>query len=142
VTPAATVQNHHNFAWRQGDLVIHRKGATPAEVGALGVIPGSMSAPSYLVAGGGRPEALWSAAHGAGRRFSRSQARQTISVKAVRQQLAQQAILVHGLSADEAPDAYKDIEQVMRLQVEAGLVRPLARMRPVAVIMAGEAGDE
>ncbi|MEM8530998.1 MAG: RtcB family protein [Chloroflexota bacterium] len=140
--PLAVVQNHHNFAWRKGDLVIHRKGATPAEEGTLGVIPGSMGTASYLVAGRGVPEALESAAHGAGRRGSREVARNSISMRDVRAFLEQQDIIVEGLSVDEAPQAYKDIEHVLRFQVEAGLIQPLARMRPIAVIMAGEAGDD
>ena len=142
LTPLAVVQNHHNFAWRRGDLVVHRKGATPAEAGVLGVIPGSMASASYLVEGRGQAEALWSASHGAGRQLSRTAARSSISLRAIRQALAEADILVEGLSADEAPPAYKDIEHVMRLQVEAGLVTPLARMRPIAVIMAGEEGDD
>lgn len=140
--PIAVVQNHHNFAWLKGDLVIHRKGATPAEPGVLGVIPGSMGSPSYIVEGRGQPDALESASHGAGRRGSRTAARNSISISDVRRFLKQQDILVEGLSVDESPGAYKDIERVMQLQVEAGLVAPLARMRPVAVIMAGEAGDD
>ncbi|NOK58730.1 MAG: RtcB family protein [Chloroflexi bacterium AL-W] len=140
--PLQVIQNHHNFAWRKGDLVIHRKGATPAEEGRLGVIPGSMGTSSYIVAGCGIPEALESAAHGAGRRSSREVARNSISMRDVRAFLEQQDIIVEGLSVDEAPQAYKDIEHVLRLQVEAGLVQPLARMRPVAVIMAGEADDD
>jgi len=140
--PIATIQNHHNFAWRHGDMVIHRKGATPAEAGVLGVIPGSMGTASYLVAGRGAAEALNSAAHGAGRRGSRTQARNSISLRDARDFLKQQDVLVEGLSVDEAPQAYKDIERVMRLQVDAGLVEILARMRPVAVIMAGEAGED
>jgi tRNA-splicing ligase RtcB len=140
--PVAVVQNHHNFAWRAGDLVIHRKGATPAEAGALGVIPGSMGSASYLVEGLGAEDALWSASHGAGRRGSRTAARNAISLREARAWLEERDILVEGLSVDESPQAYKDIEHVMRVQVGAGLVRPLARMRPVAVIMAGEAGDE
>jgi tRNA-splicing ligase RtcB len=142
LTPLAVVQNHHNFAWRKGELVVHRKGATPAEAGVLGVIPGSMAAASYLVEGLGNPEALESAAHGAGRRGSRWQARSTIGGGEVRRLLREQDVLVEGLSLDEAPQAYKDIERVMALQVQAGLVRTLARMRPVAVIMAGEQGDD
>lgn len=142
LTLHATIQNHHNFAWLQGDLVIHRKGATPAEAGVLGVIPGSMGSASYIVAGGGQAEALWSAAHGAGRRSSRSEARNQISPREVQQWLTAHDVLVAGLSIDEAPQAYKDIERVMEIQVAAGLVQPLARMRPVAVIMAGEGGDE
>jgi tRNA-splicing ligase RtcB len=140
--PAGVIQNHHNFAWLKGDLVIHRKGATPAEPGVLGVIPGSMGSPSYVVEGCGQPEALESASHGAGRRGSRTAARNSISMRDVRQLLKQQDVLVEGLSADEAPQAYKDIDRVIQLQVEAELIRPLARMRPVAVIMAGEAGQD
>ena len=142
LTPTTTIQNHHNFAWRQGDMVIHRKGATPAEEGVLGVIPGSMGTSSYLVTGRGAAEALNSASHGAGRRGSRTAARNSISMREARDLLAKQDILVAGLSVDESPQAYKDIERVMHLQVEAGLVEPLARMRPIAVIMAGEAGDD
>jgi tRNA-splicing ligase RtcB (3'-phosphate/5'-hydroxy nucleic acid ligase) len=142
LTAIATIQNHHNFAWRAGDTIIHRKGATPAEAGVLGVIPGSMGTPSYLVAGLGRPEALYSASHGAGRRGSRTSARNSLSLRDARDFLKQQDVLVEGLSVDEAPQAYKDIERVMQIQVDAGLVEPLARMRPVAVIMAGEAGND
>ncbi len=101
-----------------------------------------MGSASYLVEGLGAEEALWSASHGAGRRGSRTAARNAISMRDVRAWLAQQDVLVEGLSVDESPQAYKDIEQVMRIQVAAGLVRPLARMRPVAVIMVGEAGDD
>jgi tRNA-splicing ligase RtcB len=101
-----------------------------------------MGTPSYLVAGRGEAAALDSAAHGAGRRGSRTQARNTISLRDARDFLKQRDILVEGLSADEAPQAYKDIERVIDLQVAAGLIEPLARMRPVAVIMAGAPGDD
>lgn len=139
--PLMVIQNHHNFAWRRGHNIIHRKGATPAEDGVLGVIPGSMGSSSYIVVGRGDPEALWSAAHGAGRIGSRTAARNTISLPEVRRYLKAQDVLVEGLSVDESPQAYKDIERVLSIQVAAGLVQPLARMRPVAVIMAGERGD-
>ena len=142
LTPRTVVQHPHNFAWRAGDQVIHRKGATPAEAGVLGVIPGSMATPSYLVEGLGAEAALSSASHGAGRRGSRADARNAISLKAVQAELAARDVLVAGLSVEEAPQAYKNIEQVLAIQVDAGLVRPIARMRPVAVIMAGEAGDD
>ena len=134
------VQNFHNFAWKEGGLIIHRKGATPAEAGVLGVIPGSMGTASYLVAGRGQSAALNSASHGAGRRGSRTAARNSISLRDARDFLKQHDVLVAGLSVDEAPQAYKDIERIIRLQVAAGLIAPLARMRPIAVIMAGEAG--
>ena len=138
LTPLLTVENHHNFAWRDGGgRVIHRKGATPAEAGVLGVIPGSMGSASYLVRGEGVPEALHSASHGAGRVGSRASVRGSISLGDIRRRLKQQDILVEGLTADEAPPAYKDIERVMQIQTEAGLVTPLARMLPIAVLMAG-----
>jgi len=142
LTPLVVVQNFHNFAWKEGDLIIHRKGATPAEAGVLGVIPGSMGTPSYIVEGQGQIEGLNSASHGAGRRGSRTAARNSITLREVRDFLKQRDILVEGLSVDEAPQAYKDIERIIRLQVAAGLIEPLARMRPVGVIMAGEAGDD
>jgi tRNA-splicing ligase RtcB len=135
------IENHHNFAWRDGDQVLHRKGATPAEAGTLGIIPGSMATASYIVEGLGNADALHSAAHGAGRAGSRTQARQTIGMAAVRQLLRERDVLVEGLSVDEAPQAYKDIERVMEVQVAAGLVKPLGRMRPIAVIMAGDERD-
>jgi tRNA-splicing ligase RtcB len=140
--PVAVVQNHHNFAWKVGDLVIHRKGATPAEAGVLGIIPGSMGTASYVVMGLGNPEGLESASHGAGRRMSRRQAKDTISLHATKAFLAERDVLVHGLAVDESPQAYKDVERVLEIQVQAGLVKPVARMRPVAVIMAGEEGED
>ncbi|EFO80523.1 hypothetical protein OSCT_1614 [Oscillochloris trichoides DG-6] len=138
----AQVENHHNFAWRQGDMVIHRKGATPAEAGVLGIIPGSMASPSYVVVGTGNPESLASTSHGAGRRGSRSWAKQTINLGTVRRMLAEQDVLVEGLSADESPLAYKEIERVIQIQEEAGLLQRVARMHPIAVLMAGEAGED
>lgn len=141
LTPLRTIQNHHNFAWQEGDMIIHRKGATPAHTGEWGVIPGSMGTASYIVEGLGSPEALHSASHGAGRRGSRTQARDQVGLADARRFLKLRDIWVERLSVEEAPQAYKDIEQVIRLQVEAGLIRPLARMQPIAVIMAGDQGD-
>ncbi len=140
LTPLLTVDSPHNFAWQEDgtDRVVHRKGATHAAPGLLGIIPGSMASASYLVRGLGKAEALHSASHGAGRVGSRAEARSQISLADARRQMARLDVLVDGLSADESPAAYKDIERVLRLQVEAGLLAPLARMRPVAVIMAGE----
>jgi tRNA-splicing ligase RtcB len=140
VRPLTVIQNHHNFAWQQGDLVLHRKGATPAAAGVLGVIPGSMASAAYIVRGLGAEGSLASAAHGAGRVGSRTEATQTIAISDVRALLRERDVLVAGLSVDESPLAYKDIERVMSIQVAAGLVTPLARMHPVAVIMAGASG--
>ncbi len=139
LTPLLTVDSPHNFAWRDDeDRVVHRKGATLAAPGVWGIIPGSMASASYLVRGLGSAGALHSASHGAGRVGSRAEARSQISLSDARRQMARRDILADGLSADESPAAYKDIERVLRLQVEAGMLAPLARMRPVAVIMAGE----
>jgi len=139
LTPLLTVDSPHNFAWQgEGGRVVHRKGATHAAPGVWGIIAGSMASASYLVRGLGNAEALESASHGAGRVGSRAEARSQISLSDAKRQMARQGVLVDGLSADESPAAYKDIERVLRLQVEAGLLTPLARMRPVVVIMAGE----
>lgn len=138
----AQVENHHNFAWREGDMVLHRKGATPAEAGVLGIIPGSMATASYVVAGTGNSASLNSTSHGAGRRGSRSWAKRTIGMGAVRRTLAERGVLAEGVSPDESPFAYKDIERVMQLQEDAGLLTRVARMRPIAVLMAGEDGDD
>ena len=82
------LENHHNFAWREmhdgEELIVHRKGATPAGEGTLGIIPGSMASPTYIVRGRGEPDSLDSAAHGAGRRMSRTKAKATYSWSEVR----------------------------------------------------------
>ena len=68
---AAGVENHHNFAWKEThdgkEVIVHRKGATPAGQGVLGVIPGSMASPAFVVRGKGSEQSLLSASHGAGR---------------------------------------------------------------------------
>lgn len=133
-----TIQNHHNFAWIDGDSVIHRKGATPAEHDVLGIIPGSMGTPSYIVRGLGHPDSLCSASHGAGRIGSRTEAKRTISAAEVEQCLKAADVIVRGASLDESPQAYKDIDQVIAYQVDAGLIETVATMRPIAVIMAGD----
>ena len=140
LTPLLTVDSPHNFAWQENGTgrVVHRKGATCAAPGVWGIIPGSMASASYLVRGLGNADALSSASHGAGRVGSRAEARSRISLTEARRQMARQGVLVDGLSADESPAAYKDIERVLRLQIDARLITPLARMHPVAVIMAGE----
>ena len=88
----AGVENHHNFAWKEihagREVIVHRKGATPAGPGVLGVIPGSMADPAFVIRGKGNPQSLHSASHGAGRRMSRKQAKQTYRWNAVKQDLA------------------------------------------------------
>ncbi|GAB4568948.1 MAG: RtcB family protein [Anaerolineae bacterium] len=133
-----TVENHHNFAWLETvdgiEAVVHRKGATPAGREALGVIPGSMSAPGYIVRGKGNPEGLNSAAHGAGRQMSRGEAMRRFNWEDVDRKLENQRIDLISAGLDEVPDAYKDIHRVMEAQ--ADLVEPLAEFQPRIVKMA------
>lgn len=134
----AEVENHHNFAWKEehfGErVIVHRKGATPATAGTLGVIPGSMGTPGYVVRGKGKPESLHSASHGAGRRMSRKAAKARYTWKDARRFLDAQGVEVLSAGVDEVPMAYKDIEQVM--QAQADLVEPVARFEPRLVKMA------
>jgi tRNA-splicing ligase RtcB len=137
--PLFRVENHHNFAWKQiladgREVIVHRKGATPAGRGELGVIPGSMTAPGYIVRGKGHPAALASASHGAGRQMSRSQAKQEIDRNKLNQILAAEGVTLLGGGLDEAPPAYKDIETVMAEQRE--LVDVVGKFYPKVVRMA------
>jgi tRNA-splicing ligase RtcB len=131
------IENHHNFAWKEQvdgqDVIVHRKGATPASKGALGVIPGSMGAPGFVVRGLGNAESIDSAAHGAGRRMSRKQAFQTFDWDTVQRALKEQGIELLSAGLDEAPGAYKDIRQVMADQSD--LVVALAEFQPKLVKM-------
>lgn len=133
----AGVENHHNFAWKEihdgKELIVHRKGATPAGAGVLGVIPGSMADPAFVVRGKGQADSLHSASHGAGRRMSRTQARNTYTWKSVKNDLAKKGVTVLSAGADEVPYAYKRIEDVMRAQDD--LVEIVARFNPKIVKM-------
>ncbi|WP_143308054.1 RtcB family protein [Chitinophaga vietnamensis] len=137
-TLLARVENHHNFAWKevhQGrEVIVHRKGATPAGKGVLGVIPGSMTAPGFIVRGKGDADSLDSASHGAGRRMSRTKAEQTITGHEMRKALEQAGVTLIGGGLDEAPGAYKDIRTVMARQ--AALVEVVGRFEPKVVRMA------
>jgi tRNA-splicing ligase RtcB len=131
------IENHHNFAWKETsngeEVIVHRKGATPAGVGVLGVIPGSMSAPGYVVRGTGNAESLASAAHGAGRRMSRSEAHKRFDWDTVKRKLKSQGVDLLSAGLDESPGAYKDIELVMAAQSD--LVETLAEFQPRIVKM-------
>lgn len=133
----AGVENHHNFAWKENhfgrDVIVHRKGATPAGRGVLGVIPGSMATPGFVVRGKGNEASLLSASHGAGRQMSRRAAKDKYRWNAVRNDLVQQGIRVLSAGADEAPGAYKDIHQVMAAQSD--LVDVIGRFDPKIVKM-------
>ena len=139
--PLMRVENHHNFAWREqlGDgteVIVHRKGATPAGSGVLGIIPGSMTAPGFIVKGKGDGASLNSASHGAGRAMSRTAAKQSITNKMVKQELEKHQVTLLGGGLDEAPMAYKNIRTVMRHQAE--LVEVLAEFSPRIVRMCGD----
>jgi tRNA-splicing ligase RtcB len=138
--PLAKVENHHNFAWKEtladGRAVItHRKGATPAGAGVLGIIPGSMTAPGFLVRGRGVAASLASASHGAGRLMSRTRAKAELGEAEVRRYLADHGIELIGGGLDEAPMAYKDIHTVMASQRD--LVDVLGSFTPKIVRMDG-----
>lgn len=120
--PIAMVENHHNFAWKEmwegREVIVHRKGATPAGKDVLGIIPGSMTAPGYIVKGKGEVASVNSASHGAGRKMSRSKAMQNITHVAMKEELKVHGVKLIGGGLDEAPFAYKDIHQVMASQTE------------------------
>jgi tRNA-splicing ligase RtcB len=136
--PICKVENHHNFAWKEmyegEELIVHRKGATPAGKNVLGIIPGSMTAKGYIVKGKGEIASVSSAAHGAGRKMSRSLASQSISHKAMKDDLKKHGVLLSGGGLDEAPMAYKDIEVVMQSQKQ--LVDVIGEFTPKIVRMA------
>lgn len=140
-TPVTMVENHHNFAWKEQDaegneIIVHRKGATPAGRGVLGIIPGSMTAPGYIVRGKGDEASINSASHGAGRAMSRTQAKQTLDEKTVANHIHKAGVEVMGSGLDEAPMAYKDIEQVMKSQED--LVDIVGSFQPKIVRMCGD----
>lgn len=134
----ATVENHHNFAWKETldgeELVIHRKGATPAALGLEGIIPGSMGTPGFIIRGKGNSGSLFSCSHGAGRLMSRSAAMRLFTENDIRHYLENRQIELLSGGLDEAPMAYKDIHTVMAAQKE--LVEILARFDPKLVKMA------
>lgn len=137
--PVATIENHHNFAWKEmapdgTEYIVHRKGATPAGKGVLGIIPGSMTAPAFLVRGKGVVDALQSASHGAGRQMSRRKAINSFTKKQLKQELKRHGVDLIGGGMDEAPFAYKDIHRVMEHQ--RGLVEVLGTFLPKIVRMA------
>ncbi len=120
IKPLAKIENHHNFAWKEHwngkDIIIHRKGATPANKGDLGIIPGSMTTPAYIIKGKGCKKTLNSASHGAGRLLSRRKALKTFTWKQLKQVLKQADVELIGGGLDEAPMAYKDINTVINKQ--------------------------
>lgn len=141
--PLAMVENHHNFAWKEmidgEELIIHRKGATPANEGRLGVVPGSMCSNAFVVRGKGNPASYFSCSHGAGRKMSRAAAYRELTREKLDELLAKNNVHLLSGTLDESPEAYKDINEVMAAQ--ADLVDVLARFEPRLVKMAPEAGS-
>jgi tRNA-splicing ligase RtcB len=138
------VENHHNFAWVEKladgrEVFVHRKGATPAGAGVLGVIPGTMGDVGYVVRGLGNATSINSASHGAGRRMSRNEAFKTITKPQRDAYLREKGVTVLGGGLDEAPQAYKDIHEVINAQRE--LVEVIARFRPRIVMMTDDPRD-
>jgi tRNA-splicing ligase RtcB (3'-phosphate/5'-hydroxy nucleic acid ligase) len=137
--PIKRVENHHNFAWKEKwegkDVIVHRKGATPAGKNVLGIIPGSMTAAGFIVKGKGEMASVNSASHGAGRLMSRSKAMQSITHNALKDELKKHGVKLMGGGLDEAPFAYKDIELVM--QSQQSLVDIVGKFTPKIVKMDG-----
>ena len=138
------VENHHNFAWVEKlpdgrTVIVHRKGATPAGKGVMGVIPGSMGDAGYLVRGRGVSESLESASHGAGRLMSRKTAINSISKRDRNEYLEERGVTLLGGGLDESPQAYKPVDKVIAAQHD--LVDVLGKFAPKIVRMADEPGD-
>ncbi len=135
--PVALIENHHNFAWKEMlngvERIVHRKGATPAKKGELGIIPGSMTAPGFIVRGLGNSDSLNSASHGAGRLHSRRKCKQLFTKSDIKKQLKINEVSLIGGGVDEAPMAYKDINKVMANQLE--LVEVIGTFTPKIVRM-------
>lgn len=156
------LENHHNFAWKKsitvsgqrgqhsqrgrssqhGQLgrspdrkaIVHRKGATPAGPGVLGIIPGSMASPAFVVRGKGNRDAMNSAAHGAGRVMSRKRAIRSLNWQDANRLLREKGVTLMSAGLDEVPFVYKNIEAVMAAQTD--LVEVVARFEPRLVKMA------
>ena len=139
-------ENHHNFAWKEKirigatneykDVIIHRKGATPAGKGVIGIITGSLSTMAYVVEGKGCEDSLCSSSHGAGRLMSRKKAKETLTMSNMKKDLESKGIELIGGSLDECKDCYKDINSVMEQQKD--LVTIKGSFMPWMVRMAGE----
>ncbi len=126
----ATMENHFNK-----NVMVHRKGATSARKGEIGIIPGSQGTASYIVEGLGNEDSFQSCSHGAGRKMGRNQARKNLNLKE-EQKLLDDKGIIHSVrnaqDLDEAPGSYKDIEVVMNNQTD--LVKILVKLTPLAVV--------
>ena len=125
-------RNHNHAEFREDSgvgLWIHRKGATQAEAGMMGVIPGNMRDGSFIVRGKGNPKALWSSSHGAGRIMGRREAKRNLNMPSFTKSMRGITARVEPSTLDESPRAYKDIFKVMELQQD--LVEIIAHVKPI-----------
>ncbi len=133
----SAIDVHHNYARMENhfgkNVMVHRKGATSAKAGEVGIIPGSQGTKSYIVEGLGNKESFMSCSHGAGRKMGRKEAKRTLDLEAEQKKLG---LLVHSVRTkdqlDEAPGAYKDIDVVMEAQKD--LVKIVVELTPLGVI--------
>lgn len=127
---------HHNFASLEEhggeEVMIHRKGATQAKRGQMGIIPGSMGTTSYIVRGKGNPDSLESCSHGAGRQMGRKAAKRQLTTERFADSIAGTHSSPSGKYLDEAPDAYKDIDVVIARQ--ADLIDVVHQLRPIMTV--------
>lgn len=134
--PLQVINIHHNFARLEEhggqQVMVHRKGATSAAKGEMGVIPGSMGTPSFIVRGLGNPDSFESCSHGAGRVMGRNVARKSITAKAFAESLAGTFSKASMSYVDEAPLAYKDVEMVVDRQRD--LVEVVHTLRPLMTV--------
>lgn len=125
------INRNHNHMERAHDLCIHRKGATHAEKGMMGVIPANMKDGAFIVRGLGNPESLWSSSHGAGRLMSRTAAQKEIKLEDFIKEMKDIVGDVREDTLDEAPSAYKNIADVMAIQVENNILEIIDHIRPI-----------
>lgn len=136
------IHNHHNYAWRErhgdADHWVVRKGATPSFPGQRGFVGGSMGDDAVIIEGIDTPEnaqAFYSSIHGAGRLFGRNVAKKTFTREQMDAWLRQKGVILHGGDIDEAPMAYRRLDDV--LSHHAGTIKVVHRLKPVMVLMAG-----
>ena len=128
---------HHNYAAEEEhfgkQVIVHRKGATRAFKNQLGIVPGSMGTPSFIIEGLGNPESFMSCAHGAGRAMGRREANKKLTKEQADQAIKGVIFAGWQNKFDEAPQAYKNIEQVIKNQID--LARPIVKLKPLAVMI-------
>lgn len=127
------VNENHNHAIVDGRQVLHRKGATPADKGQIGIIPGSMKTGVYVTEGLGNPYYLSSSSHGAGRKMSRTEAKQKIKLDYFKKQMYGIVCNVNKKVLDEAPDAYKDLHSIIKEQ-EGIVIKTIDYAEPLIVV--------